>query len=50
MLSKLPNKYSTNTVTKYYEHMILGDYINLAPFSKSAIVIILKEFRKVANI
>ena len=35
MLPKAPNKYSINTVIKYYEHMIQGSYFNLASVSKN---------------
>ena len=42
MLPKITNKYSINTVIKYYEHMNLGDYFNLAPASKNLILTILK--------
>ena len=42
MLPKPTNKYSINTVIKYYEHMILGDYFHLAPVSENSILTILK--------
>ena len=41
-LPKPPNKYSINTVIKYYEHMILGDYFHLASISENSILTILK--------
>ena len=42
MLPKPTNKYSINTVIKYYEHMILGDHFHLASVSKNSILTILK--------
>ena len=42
LLPKPPNKYSIKTVIKYYEHMIQGDYFNLASVSESSFLTILK--------
>ena len=42
MLPKPTNKYSINTVIKYYEHMILGDYFHLASVLENSILTILK--------
>ena len=42
ILIKPTNKYSTNIVIKYYEHMILGDYFHLASVSEISILTILK--------
>ena len=42
MLFKPANKYSINSVIKYYQHMILGDYFNLASVSENSILTILK--------
>ena len=42
MLPKPTNKYSINSVIKYYEHMILGDYFHLASVSESSILTISK--------
>ena len=42
MLPKPTNKYSINSIIKYYEHMILGDYFHLASVSENSILIILK--------
>ena len=42
MLSKPTNKYSINSVIKYYEHLILGDYFHLASVSENSILTILK--------
>ena len=42
MLPKAPNKYSTNTVIKYYEHMIQGCHFNLTSVSEYSIITILK--------
>ena len=42
MLPKPDNKYSINSVVKYYEHMILGDYFHLASVSENSILTILK--------
>ena len=43
MLPKAPNKYSINTVIKYYEHMIEGSHFNLASVSKNSVLTILKS-------
>ena len=43
MLPKAPNKYSINTVIKYYEHMIQGYHFNLASISKNSVLTILKS-------
>ena len=43
MLPKAPNKYSINTVIKYYEHMIQGSHFNLASVSENLILTILKS-------
>ena len=42
MLPKPTNKYSINSIVKYYEHMILGDYFHLASVSENSILTILK--------
>ena len=42
MLPKAPNKYSINTVLKYYEH-IQSSQFNLASVSKNSILTILKS-------
>ena len=42
MLPKPTNKYSINSIIKYYEHMILGDYFHLASVSENSILTILK--------
>ena len=42
MLPKPTNKYSTNSVMKYHEHMILSDYFHLASVSENSILTILK--------
>ena len=42
MLPKPTNKYSINSVVKYYELMILGDYFHLASISENSILTILK--------
>ena len=42
LLSNPDNKYSINSVIKYYEHLIQGNHFNLASFSKSSILTILK--------
>ena len=42
MLTETTNKYPINTVVKYYEHMILGDYFHLESVSENAILTILK--------
>ena len=51
-LRKPTNKYSINSVIKYYEHMILADYFHLVYVSKNSILTILKvtEVVKVAGI
>ena len=36
---------SINTVVKYYEHMILGDYFYLASVSENSILTILKAIQ-----
>ena len=41
MLPKRTNKYSINSVIKYYEHMILSDYFELASVSENSILTIL---------
>ena len=41
MLPKPTNKYSINSVIKYYEHMILDDYFHLASVSENSILTIL---------
>ena len=38
MLPKPTNKYSINSVIKYYEHMILGDYFHLASVLENSIL------------
>ena len=43
MLPKTLNKYSINTVIKYYEHMIQGSHFNLASVSENSIPTILKS-------
>ena len=43
MLPKARNKYSINTVIKYYEHMIQGYHFNLASISKNSVLTILKS-------
>ena len=43
MLPKAPNKYSINTVIKYYEHMIQGSHFNLASVSENSILTISKS-------
>ena len=43
MLPKTLNKYSINTVIKYYEHMIQGSHFNLASVSENSILTILKS-------
>ena len=35
MLPKVPDKYSINTVIKYYEHMIQGYHFNLTSVPKT---------------
>ena len=40
---KAPNKYSINTVIKYYEHLIQGFHFNLASVSKNSIQAVLKS-------
>ena len=42
MLPKPTNKYSVNSVIKYYEHVILSDYFHLASVSENSILTILK--------
>ena len=42
MLPKPTNKYSINSVIKYYEHMIQSDYFHLASVSENSILTILK--------
>ena len=42
MLPKPTNKYSFNTVIKYYEHMILGAYFHKGSVSENPILAILK--------
>ena len=42
MLPKTPNKYSINTVIKYYQHMIQGYHFDLASVSENSILTILK--------
>ena len=42
ILPKAPNKYSINTVIKYYEHMIQGCHFNLTSVSENLILTILK--------
>ena len=42
MLSKPTNKYSINSIIKYYEHIILGDYFHLASVWENSILTILK--------
>ena len=43
MFPKAPNKYSINTVFKYYEHMIKGSHFNLASVLEKSILTILKS-------
>ena len=43
MLPKASNKYSIDTVIKYYEHMIQGSHFNLASVSENSILTILKS-------
>ena len=43
VLPKSPNKYSINTVIKYYEHMIQSYHFNLASVSENSILFILKS-------
>ena len=43
MFSKTLNKYSIDTVIKYYEHMIQGSHFNLASVSENSILTILKS-------
>ena len=38
LFPKTTSKYSINTVIKYYEHMILGDYFHLVSVSKNEIL------------
>ena len=42
LLPKTTSKYSINTVIKYYEHMILGDYLHLASVLETPILTIVK--------
>ena len=42
MLPKPTNKYSINSIIKYYEHMILGDYFHSASVSENSILTFLK--------
>ena len=42
MLPKSTNKHSINTIIKYYEHMILGDYFRLASVLENSILSIFK--------
>ena len=42
MLPKPTNKYSINSVIKYYEHMIIGDYFHLASVSENSVQTIFK--------
>ena len=50
MLPKALNKYSTNTVIKYYEHMIQGSHFNLASLSENSILTILKSTVKFSKV
>ena len=52
LLPKARNKYSFNTVTKYYAHMIQGYHFNLTSLSKNLILTILESTRvsKVAGL
>ena len=42
-LPKAPNKYSINTLLKYYEHMIQSSHFTLASVSENSILTILKS-------
>ena len=42
LLPNPDNKYTVNSIIKYYEHLIQCDHFNLASFSKSSILTILK--------
>ena len=42
MLPKPTNKYSINSVNKYYKHMFPSDYFHLASVSENSILTILK--------
>ena len=42
MLLKVHNKYSVNTVIKYYDNMIQGHRFNLESVSKNSILTMLK--------
>ena len=42
MFPKPANKYFINTVIKYYEHMILGDYLHLTSVLETPILTIVK--------
>ena len=52
MFPKAPNKYSINTVIKYYEHMTQGCHFNLTSVSENSILTILKatQVSKVAGL
>ena len=43
MLPKAPNKYTINTVIKYYKHMIQSSHFNLAAVFENSILTILKS-------
>ena len=43
MLPKAPNKYSINTVVKYYEHVIQGYHFNLESVSEISVLTVLKS-------
>ena len=43
MLPKAPNRYSINTVIKYYEHMIQGSHFSLVSVSENSILTVLKS-------
>ena len=45
ILPKPANKYTVNTVFKYYEHMILRDYFQLASVSENSTPTILKTIK-----
>ena len=42
MLPKAPNKYSINTIIKYYEHMVQCSHFHLTSVSINSILTILK--------
>ena len=42
ILPKPTNKYSVNTVFRYYEHIILRDYFHVASVSENSTLTILK--------